>query len=110
MLQLQIQGQTWLLLGNLKPNEQKEANRHLPRVQVLWWSGESLATDLLAAKPEVVIASAATLDPDTLSRLQRQDSSVLTMVRSNGRPAVSLRRKKQRKTMPLCCEKLANQV
>jgi len=79
MLQLQIQGQTWLLLGNLKPNEQKKLalTRHLPRVQVLWWSGESLATDLLAAIKPVVIASAATLDPDTLSRLRKVKISVL---------------------------------
>ena len=79
MLQLQIQGQTWLLLGNLKPNEQKKLAliRHLPRVQVLWWSGESLATDLLAAiKPEVAIASAAKIDPDTLSRLRKGKTQV----------------------------------
>ena len=79
MLQLQIQGQTWLLLGNLKPNEQKKLalTKHLPRVQVLWWSGESLSTDLLAAiKPEVAIASAATLDPDTLTRLRKGKTQV----------------------------------
>ena len=79
MLQLQIQGQTWLLLGNLKPNEQKKLAliRHLPRVQVLWWSGESLATDLLAAiKPEVAIASAAKIDQDTLSRLRKGKTQV----------------------------------
>lgn len=73
-LQLQIHGQTWLLLGNLKPNEQKKLalTKRLPRVQVLWWSGESLATDLVKAlEPEVAIAASATLEPDTVSGLRK---------------------------------------
>ena len=73
-LQLQVKGQTWLVLGNLKPNEQKKLalSGRLPRVQVLWWSGESLASDLFKAiKPEVAIASSATLDADTVSRLRK---------------------------------------
>lgn len=79
ILQLQIQGQTWLLLGNLQPNEQKKLalTGRLPRPQVLWWSGESLATDLLKAlRPEVAIASSATLDTDTLSELRKGKTQV----------------------------------
>jgi len=56
--------------------EKVSANQTFTRVQVLWWSGESLATDLLAIKPEVAIASAATLDPDTLSRLRKGKTQV----------------------------------
>lgn len=77
--QLQIQGQTWLLLGNLQPNEQKKLalTERLPQPQVLWWSGDSLATDLLKRlRPEVAIASSATLDPDTSSRLRKGKTQV----------------------------------
>lgn len=79
MLELQIQGQTWLLLGNIKPNEQKKLalSRRLPRAQVLWWTGESLATDLLEAiKPQVAIASSATIKPDTVSRLRKSNTQL----------------------------------
>lgn len=79
ILQLQIQGQVWLLLANLKPNEQKKLalTKSLPHIQVLWWSGESLASDLLnVIKPEVAIASAANLDPETLSWLRKSKSQV----------------------------------
>ena len=77
-LQLQIQGQTWLLLKQLKPNEQKLAlTRRLPRVQVLWWSGESLATALVEAlDPEVAIASSANLEPNTVSQLRKGKTRV----------------------------------
>lgn len=79
VLQLQIQGQTWLMLGNLKPNEQRKLalTGRLPHVQVLWWSGELLATDLLKViKPEVAIASHATLNPETLSWLRKSKIQV----------------------------------
>lgn len=79
ILQLQIQGQIWLLLGNLKANEQKKLalTKRLPDIQVLWWSGKSLASDLLnVIKPEVAIASATNLDPETLSWLQKSKSQV----------------------------------
>jgi competence protein ComEC len=74
ILQLQIHAQAWLLLGNLKPHElQKLAlTQRLPRAQVLWWSGESLATDLLnRLEPEVAIASSVTLNPNTASALRQ---------------------------------------
>ncbi len=86
MLHLQIHGQAWLLLGNLKPNEQKKlaVTEHLPHAQVLWWSGESLATDLLQRlKPEVAIASSPTLNPNTASRL-RQAKTQLFWTQKDG--------------------------
>jgi len=92
--------------------EKVSVNQTLPRVQVLWWSGESLATDLLAAiKPEVV-ASAATLDPDTLSRLRKGKTQVFWTGRDGDQstPSGKFEEPLKRKTMPLCCEKLANQV
>jgi len=74
VLQLKIQGQTWLLLDNLSSDEQKQLaqSRQLPHIQVLWWSGEPLAVDLIAAlKPAVAIASSTTVDPKTVSYLQK---------------------------------------
>ena len=78
LLQLHIQNQTWLLLGNLKLDEQKNlVTKHLPHVQVVWWSGESLASDLLEAlKPEVAITSSATLDPKVASQLRKTKTQV----------------------------------
>lgn len=79
MLQLQIQGETWLLLGKIKPNEQKKLalSGRLPPTQVLLWSGELLASDLLEEiNPEVVIASSASLDPDTASRLRKSKTQL----------------------------------
>ena len=72
-LQLQIQGQTWLILGKAKPEEQKQLalSRKLPHAQVLLWAGKSLDRDLLkAVQPEVAIASSPTLDSDTMSQLR----------------------------------------
>ncbi len=80
MLQLQIQDQTWLLLGSLNPDEQKKLAlaERLPRVQVLWWSGKSLSTDLVKAlEPEVAIASSVTLAPDTVSLLRKGKTRLL---------------------------------
>ena len=73
VLQLQIRYQSWLLLGEMKPEVQQKlvANRNVPHVQVLWWSGESLSPEFLKAlKPKVAIASSQTLDLDTAKLLQ----------------------------------------
>lgn len=72
VVQLQIGGQTWLLLGNLKPAEQQDllAKVRLTPVQVLGWSGKPLNPRLLEAlKPAVAIASSRSVDPDTAARL-----------------------------------------
>ncbi len=73
VLQLQIRGQTWLVLGDLKPEEQKQLaiTGGLPRVMVLHWSGGQLALELLnVLQPDVAIASSATIDAETLQNLQ----------------------------------------
>jgi len=79
-LQLQIKEQTWLLLTNVGSDEQKQlvSVKKLPDAQVLWWSGEALAEEILAAvKPEVAIASAIDLNADTLSLLDRNKIQLL---------------------------------
>jgi competence protein ComEC len=76
MLQLEIQGQTWLLLG-LKPNQENKLLTQLPRVQVLCWSGEVVAPNLLQAiKPQVAIISSPTPDPNTVSTLRQGKTQV----------------------------------
>ncbi|PIG92406.1 ComEC/Rec2 family competence protein [Gloeocapsopsis sp. IPPAS B-1203] len=74
VLQLQIKEQTWLLLDNVAPDEQKQlaSTKKLPHAQVLWWSGETLEKEVLATvKPEVAIASAINVDADIISLLSR---------------------------------------
>ncbi|MBE9192668.1 ComEC/Rec2 family competence protein [Gloeocapsopsis crepidinum LEGE 06123] len=79
-LQLQIKEQTWLLLTNVGSDEQKQlvSVKKLPDAQVLWWSGETLAEEILAAvKPEVAIASTTDLSADVLSLLDRNKIQLL---------------------------------
>ena len=78
-LQLQIQGQTWLILGKAKPEEQKQLalSRKLPHAQVLLWAGKSIDRDLVkAVQPEVAIASSHTLDSDTMLQLRASKAQV----------------------------------
>ncbi len=83
-LQLQIKGQTWLLLGKVKPNEQTKLvlSRKLPHAQVLLWSGEVLDPDLVkAVQPEVAIASSAKIERNTISILQQDKTKVFSTAR-----------------------------
>lgn len=73
VLRLQIQNQTWLMLGTISPDAQNQlvTTGRLPRAQVLWWSGDTLTPELLdAVKPNVAIASANSVDSDTAKLLQ----------------------------------------
>jgi len=77
VLQLQINGQTWLILGRLAPDAQKKLVKtgNLPPTQVLWWSGKSLAPELLEAlQPQVVIASSNTIAPETAQLLLESET------------------------------------
>ncbi|GET41632.1 ComEC/Rec2 family competence protein [Microseira wollei] len=79
VLQLQIQGQNWLLLGNLQPDQQKQLATKigLSNLQVLAWSGERLTDDLLKVlKPSVAIASSSSVDPDTVTALRRNKTQL----------------------------------
>lgn len=84
ILQLQIQDQTWLILKSLEKEQKKLVSKaSLPRVQVLCWSGEPLASNLLKMmKPKVAIAS-ATLDAKTESVL-RQSKTQVFLTEQNG--------------------------
>ncbi|HEY9807493.1 MAG TPA: ComEC/Rec2 family competence protein, partial [Candidatus Obscuribacterales bacterium] len=68
-----LRNQSWMWLSHLKSSEQNalvESGQIKP-AQVLWWTGEPLTESLLKAiKPKVAIASAASLDPDTVAQFR----------------------------------------
>lgn len=78
ILQLQIQGQNWLLVGNLKSKEIEQLVKTgaLPRPQVLWCAAESLKDLILALQPQVAIAASANLDGKTLSELSKSQTKL----------------------------------
>ena len=66
----------WLWMFNLDRSQQADLAKRqmLEDVNVLWWSGEDLAEELVrAVTPEVAIASSRTLQPDTLRLLLTQE-------------------------------------
>ncbi len=72
IVQLQIKGKSWLLLGETKPEIQQQLVRsgNLPKTQVLWWSGEALIPELVESlKPEIAIASSNLVDPEVVKLL-----------------------------------------
>ncbi|MBF2004179.1 MAG: ComEC/Rec2 family competence protein [Chlorogloeopsis fritschii C42_A2020_084] len=73
ILQMQIQGQIWLLVGNLKPVEIRRLVKAggLPRPQVLWCPGESLKELVIALQPQVAIASNTNIEQKALSELSK---------------------------------------
>ncbi len=78
IMQMQILGQSWLLIGNLKSNEllQIMKSSGLQRPQVLWCLGESLKEFVPLLQPQVAIASSTTLDPKTLSELSQSQTKL----------------------------------
>ncbi|MBW4651271.1 MAG: ComEC/Rec2 family competence protein [Kastovskya adunca ATA6-11-RM4] len=79
VLHLQIDDHSWLLLGESKLDQQENlvATVNLPRVQVLWWSGEKLAPELLEVlQPQVAIASANTVEQNTALLLESMKTEI----------------------------------
>lgn len=79
VLQMQLHNQTWLLLGDVQPDTQKQlaANNNLSPVQVLWWSGEELAPELIKTlQPQVAIASANSVNSDAAKLLHNAKISL----------------------------------
>lgn len=83
-LRLQIQDQTWLILGKAKLDEQKwlASSRKLAGAQVLLWSGETLDPDLVrAVQPQVAIATSPRIDQDTMSIFRQSKAKVFLTAR-----------------------------
>jgi competence protein ComEC len=78
ILQMQIQGQNWLLVGNVKSKEVEQLVKtgNLIRPQVLWCSPQSLKDLVQILQPQVAIASAANLDAKTLSELSKHQTQI----------------------------------
>ncbi len=78
VLQMQIQNQSWLLVGNLKADELRQLlkKKDLPHPQVLWCATESLKDLVLALQPQIAIAPSADLDPKILSQLSQSQTKL----------------------------------
>nr|WP_290223996.1 ComEC/Rec2 family competence protein [Trichocoleus desertorum] len=73
--EFKLHNQPWIWLSHLKSSEQNALveSGQLTSAQVLWWTGEPLTDNLLKAiKPKIAIASAASVDPNTIAQLQRR--------------------------------------
>src|SRR4028118_472662 len=70
---------TWSLVGEMTPEMQKKlaATRTFKPAQVLWWSGKTLTAELLSAVgPQVAIASANEIDPETAAQLRQNNTQI----------------------------------
>lgn len=79
VVELLVGNRTWLLLGEMTPEAQKKlaATGTLKPAQVLWWSGKTLTAELLGAVgPQVAIASADEIDPETAAQLRQTKTQI----------------------------------
>jgi competence protein ComEC len=78
ILQLQILGQSWLLVGDVKSQEVQRIMKAggWPNPQVLWCRSESLQDLVTALKPQVAIASAGDVDSKTLAELNKTSTKI----------------------------------
>ncbi|HEY9884775.1 MAG TPA: ComEC/Rec2 family competence protein [Thermosynechococcaceae cyanobacterium] len=80
---LHLRQQTWTLLGSLSPEQQHTLlqSGSLPETQVLWWSGQRLQPDIVAAlRPQVAIATSQ-LHPQTEAQLRQLGTQVYAIGR-----------------------------
>lgn len=79
IIQMQIRDQSWLFVGNLKPDELRKLikTRSLPRPQVLWCPTNSLKELVLALQPQVAIAPSAKLESKDALVLDRSKTQLL---------------------------------
>ncbi|MCX7594070.1 MAG: ComEC/Rec2 family competence protein, partial [Fischerella sp.] len=78
ILQMQIQGQYWLLVGHLKPMEIRQLVQtgRLPRPQVLWCPGDTLKELVTALQPQVAIAPNANIDQKSLLEVSQNQTKL----------------------------------
>ena len=79
IIQMQILNQSWLFVGNLKPEQLRKLikTRSLPRTQVLWCPTNSLKQLVIALKPQVAIAPNAKLEAKDALLLDRTKTQLL---------------------------------
>ncbi|MEA5568096.1 ComEC/Rec2 family competence protein [Anabaena sp. UHCC 0399] len=78
LLQLQILGQSWLLVGDVKSQEVQRIMKAggWPNPQVLWCKSESLKDLVTVLKPQVAIASAGNIDSNILAELNKTSTRI----------------------------------
>ncbi|MGB3262946.1 MAG: ComEC/Rec2 family competence protein [Microcoleus sp.] len=79
VVELLVGDRTWLIVGEMTPLAQKKlaATGTLKPAQVLWWSGTTLTAELLdAVRPQVAIASADEIDPETAAKLHQSKTQI----------------------------------
>ncbi|TAE12168.1 MAG: ComEC/Rec2 family competence protein [Oscillatoriales cyanobacterium] len=83
VVELLVGERTWLLVGDMTPEAQSMLSKRLAatgtlkRVEVLWWSGKTLTAELLSAVgPQVAIASADEIDPETAAQLRQSKTQI----------------------------------
>ncbi|ARV59216.1 competence protein [Nostocales cyanobacterium HT-58-2] len=78
ILQLQVFGQNWLLVGEIKTTELRQllSLGSLPHPQVLWCPGQSLKELIPALQPQVAIATSTNIDQKTLSELNQSQTKL----------------------------------
>lgn len=79
VVELLVGNRTWLLVGEMTPEAQKKLapTGTFKPAQVLWWSGKTLTAELLSAVgPQVAIASANEIDPETAAQLRQSKTQI----------------------------------
>ncbi|MCJ8279677.1 MAG: ComEC/Rec2 family competence protein [Rivularia sp. ALOHA_DT_140] len=78
IIQMQIRNQSWLFVGNRKPNELRELikTQRLARPQVLWCPTKSLKELVPALQPQVAIAPNAKLEAQDVSVLNQSKTQL----------------------------------
>ncbi len=83
VVELLVGDRTWLFVGDMTPEAQSmlsktlAATGTLKRTQVLLWSGKPLTAELLGAVgPQVAIASADEIDPETAAQLRQNKTQI----------------------------------
>ncbi|TBR59001.1 competence protein [Westiellopsis prolifica IICB1] len=73
ILQIQIQGQSWLIVGDFKSTEVRQLVQTggVPRPQVLWCSGESLKELVTTLQPQVAITTSTNIDQKAVSEINQ---------------------------------------
>ncbi|MEG3937423.1 MULTISPECIES: ComEC/Rec2 family competence protein [unclassified Microcoleus] len=83
VVELLVRGRTWLIVGDMTPESQNILSKRLAAAgtfkaaQVLLWSGKTLTAELLeAVGPQVAIASADEIDPETAAKLHQSKTRI----------------------------------
>ncbi len=76
-LELEVDRQHWLMVGNLPIDQQRDLATKLQPVESIYWPGGKLADELMkVVKPQVAIASTTNPDAETIQKLERMGTKV----------------------------------